>query len=198
MQITSYRLLKPFLTLRFLAVFTIFSMSACSGIDVNPEATDTFVATGYTTYAWRSAPPSSEVSSKDILPQKSPYIRAALEEKMTELGYQRIEKDDAEFLVEYLVASGHNDGQLVHGGSNDLLYGSSANREIDGASADNAYALSGIVETGDITLLFFDAMTNDVLWQVQMSIVVENANRIDDEEVRKAIHKGLSSLPQVL
>jgi hypothetical protein len=181
--------------MRLLVVFAAVAISACSGIDVVPEPTDAFVASGYSRYAWRSEPPSQVATSKDKLPQKSPFIRASFEETMTELGYQRVDKDNAEFLVEYLVTTGHNDGQLLHGGSNEMLYPSSVNRQIDGASEDNAYALQGPVETGDIALVFFDAKTAAVLWRVQMSIVVENANRIDDEEVQKAVRQGLSTLP---
>lgn len=173
-------------------------LGACSGVDITPAATETFAATNYTRYAWRSDPLSQTSYSKDMLAIKSPSIRAGVEEKMAQLGYRRVDRADAEFLVEYFAAPGSNDGQLSHGGSNDMLYGSSVNRQIDGASANNALALSRPVETGDMQLMFFDAVTNDVLWRVQISIVVEDANSIDHDEVRNAVRKGVSVLPPVL
>jgi hypothetical protein len=197
MKTTQNTLFKSALSIRLLAALAVATVSACSGVDVTPDAIETFAATDYTRYAWRSEPPSQTGSGKDKLSLKSPVIRAAFEEKMSELGYRRVDKDDAEFLVEYMVAAGHNDGQLLHGGSNEMLYPSSVNRQIDGASADNAYALSGIVETGKIMLVFVDASTIDLLWRVQMSIVVQDANRIDADEVRRAVRQGLSVLPPV-
>lgn len=171
------------------------ALGACSGVDITPAATDTFAATGYTRYAWRSEPPSQAGYGRDMLAQKSGSIRAGVEEAMADLGYRRVDRSDAEFLVEYLAAPGFNDGEMPYGGSNDLLYGSSVNRDIDGASATNARVLSGPVETGDIQLMLFDVETADVLWDVQISIVVEDANRIDLDAVRNAVRKGVSALP---
>lgn len=170
-------------------------LNACSGVDVVPEETDSFAATGYTRYAWRSEPPSRTLSSKDMLVQKSPLIRASAEDKLSELGYERVDRADAQFLIEYMAAPGLNEGQLSHAGSNESLYASSVNRQIDGASADNAYALSGAVETGEIMLVFVDAETTRVLWRVQMTMVVEDANRVDEADVRNAVRQGLSALP---
>lgn len=173
-------------------------LGACSGLDISPASTETFAATSYTRYAWRSDPLAQASYGIDMLAAKSPSIRSGVEEKMAELGYRRVDRSDAEFLIEYFAAPGLNEGQLSHGGSNDMLYGSSVNRDIDGASASNALALSGPVDTGEMQLVFFDAATNNVLWRVQMSIVVEDPNRIDHDAVRRAVRKGVSALPPVL
>jgi hypothetical protein len=180
-----------------LILVAAISLTACSGVEIVPAATDTFEARQYTRYAWRSEPPAPSAFSKDMSVQKSPSIREGVTEQLSDLGYRRVDRSDAEFLVEYFAAPGFNDGQLPYGGSNDMLYGSSVNREIDGASASNARALSGPVETGDIQVIFFDAKTSEVLWRVQISIVVEDSNRIDHDEVRDAVRKALADLPPV-
>jgi hypothetical protein len=167
----------------------------CSGVDVTPAATETFAGTGYTQYAWRSEPPSQTTFSKDMLARKSPSIRAGVEAEMAELGYRRVDSSEADFLIEYIAAPGFNEGQLSYGGSNDMLYGSSVNRQIDGASADNAEALSGPVETAEMELVFLDAETVEVLWRVQISMVVEDTNRIDHDAVRRAVRKAIAGLP---
>lgn len=197
MSSTSSAVFNRFCGINIIFLFTVV-LGACSGVDITPAATQKFAATNYRLYAWRSEPLSQTSYSKDMLAIKSPSIRAGVEEKMAQLGYRRVDRSDAEFLVEYFAAPGSNDGQLSHGGSNDMLYGSSVNRQIDGASAVNALVLSGPVETGEMQLVFFDAATNDVLWHVQISIVVEDTNYIDHEEVRNAVRKGLSALPPVL
>lgn len=170
-------------------------LGACSGVEVIPDDTAAFTATKYTRYAWRSEPPSKSGYGTDKLPQTSPAIRASFEEKMAELGYRRVAKADAQFLVEYLATAGYNDGQLARQSSNSVLYPSSVNRQIDGASVDNAYALGGVVETGNLALIFVDVKTSDVLWKVKISTVVEDTNRVDEGAVRSAVRQGLSSLP---
>jgi len=162
---------------------------------VTPAATETFASTGYTRYAWRSEPPSRTTLSKDMLAQKSPSIRAGVETEMAALGYERVERGEADFLIEYIAAPGFNEGQLSYGGSNDMLYGSSVNRQIDGASADNAEALSEPVETAEMELVFLDADTVEVLWRAQISMVVEDANRVDHDAVRSAVRKAIAALP---
>ncbi|MDB4476173.1 DUF4136 domain-containing protein [bacterium] len=133
--------------------------------------------------------------SRDRLPQSSAAIRAGFEDKMSELGYRRVDKADAGFLVEYMASTGYNEGQMPRISSNTVLYPSSVNRQIDGASVDNAYAFGGAVETGVFMLVFVDAKTTDLLWRVQISMVVEDSNAVDAKAVGKAIRQGLATLP---
>lgn len=177
--------------------FAAGSLLGCSGVAVTPESTVAFENTGYVRYAWRSDPPSQSDYTKDLTTRKSASIRRGVDARMAELGYQLADRSNAEFLVEYFAATGFKDGQLPYGGSNEGLYGSSVNRDIDGASADNAQELSGPLQTSDIQLLFLDAESLGVIWRVQISMVVENANRIDEEQVQRAVFEGLSALPAV-
>jgi hypothetical protein len=188
-------LCKPLAGRFHLAALALLFLSACSGVHVAPEATDAFEATNYTRYAWRSEAPSQTGFSRDLLIQKSPSIRAGVEEKMAQLGYTHVEGSEAEFLIEYTAAPGMTEGQRARGSANETLYGSSVNREIDGASSDNAIALSGAVDTGEIMLVFIDATTSAVLWRVAITMVVHDTNRVDPNEVKRAVAKGLTALP---
>ncbi|MEL7046436.1 MAG: hypothetical protein AAGL66_15685, partial [Pseudomonadota bacterium] len=49
--------------------------------------------------------------------------------------------------------------------------------------------------TSGIQLLFIDATSSDVLWRVEITMVVEDANRIDEDQVEEAVRQGLLSLP---
>lgn len=178
-------------TLSSIAIF----LSGCGSFHVTPESTKRFENTEYVRYAWRSDPPSQSSFTKDLTTRKSGFIRRGVEESMTELGYELVDKSEAEFFIEYFAASGFNEGQLAYGGSNEGLYGSSVNRQIDGASADNAQLLSDSLLTSGIQLLFIDASSNDVLWRVEITMVVEDANRIDEDQVKEAVRQGLLSLP---
>lgn len=177
-----------------LGVLVASAIYGCSGVDVISDPVTEFEAKNYSRFAWRSAPPQDSATSRDLSVKKSSAIRQGVEEGLSELGYQLVDKSDAEFLIEYVAATSFNEGQLIHGASNDSLYGSSVNREIDGASEDNAQRLSGDVRTSDIRIVFIDAASKDVLWRVAVSMVVEDANRVDKRGVKRAVREGLAPL----
>jgi hypothetical protein len=134
----------------------------------------------------------------DKATQADPVIRAAITERLAELGYREVARDEADFLVEYFAAAGINDGMLSQSGTNIRRSSlGTINRLPDGATMDNAYALSGVVATGNLLLVFVDADPQDlsVLWQVGISTVIEDANRVNERAVRRAIRQGLSTLP---
>ena len=76
-------------------------LAACSGIEIIPDDTSAFAATGHTRYAWRSEPLSQDGYSKSKVYQADPIIRAAVDKRLAELGYRRTSAEDAQFLVDY-------------------------------------------------------------------------------------------------
>lgn len=178
-------------------LLTVLLLAACSGVETIPDDTATFSATQYTRYAWRSEPMSQQEYSKDKMQQADPIVRATVEKRLAELGYQQVAKKQAEFLVEYVAGPGFNAGILAGSATNVNPNPTAAiiNRQPDGASVDNAYALAGLRETGNIVLVFVDRASTDLLWRVQISALIEDANRVDEGSVRSAILKGLSTLP---
>ncbi|EAQ96483.1 DUF4136 domain-containing protein [Congregibacter litoralis] len=176
---------------------SLASLLACSGAEIIPGDTDRLVQSGYGRYGWRSEPLTPTAYSKDKLYQADPAIRAAIEERMQELGYTLVPKADAEFLIDYIAAAGVNDGLLESTSSNVTPYPSATiGRQVDGASVDNAYALGGAKETGKLMIVFLDNRTTDLLWQVSVSSLIQDANKVDTGAVRKAIRQGLSTLPE--
>lgn len=170
---------------------------ACSGIETIPEDTAAFRATGYTRYAWRSEPLEAGGRSNDDIYVVDKAVRAAFDERMAELGYSRTDRDNAQFMVEYLAAPGINDGLVGTLATNvQAVPSTTINRLPDGASVDNAYALGGVKTTGNVVLVFAEPGAPDLLWQVRISTLVENANRVDPAAVKKAIRQGLSTLPE--
>jgi hypothetical protein len=43
--------------------------------------------------------------------------------------------------------------------------------------------------------VFLDNKTTDLLWQVRVSSLIQDANKVDTGAVRQAIRQGLSTLP---
>lgn len=179
------------------SLLCLLLIAGCSGMEVIPADTERFVSTQYVRYAWRSEPLTQDGSGKDKLTQADPAIRSAIAERLSELGYREVAKDEAQFMVEYLAAAGINDGLLSSSGTNVTRATlGTINRLPDGATVDNAYALSGVVPTGNLLLVFVESDGLDVLWQVSISVLIEDANRVNERAVRSAIRKGLSTLPR--
>jgi hypothetical protein len=115
---------------------------------------------------------------------------------MTELGYKLVAKSEAQFLIGYVAAAGINEGLIESTSSNVTPYPSAMiGRQIDGASIDNAYALGADKQTGNLMVVFLDNKTTDLLWQVRVSSLIQDANKVDTGAVRQAIRQGLSTLP---
>lgn len=182
--------------IRLLTAVFLLSVTACSGVETIPEDPARFVATGAKTFAWRSEPLSQDGLSRDPLTAADPVIRESVETRLKELGYRLAPREDADFLVEYFAAAGINDGQIARTASNITPYPSATiGRIADGASVDNAYALGGVKEMGNLLIAFVDPRATEILWRVSISKVVEDTNKINETSVRRAVRRGLSTLP---
>ena len=108
-----------------------------------------------------------------------------------------VARDEAEFLIEYLSAGSISDGRVATTASNVTPYPSATiNRQADGATVDNAYALGGMKEMGNLLLVFVEPTATELLWRVRISKVIEDANRINEQAVRRAVRQGLATLPE--
>jgi hypothetical protein len=184
--------------LRFLlpALLAAGLLAACSGVETIPDDTSAFTAKGFSRYAWRSEPLSQE-RSRDRLAQVDPIIRSSVDERLAELGYALVEREQADFLVEYIAAASINAGRLPTTASNVTPYPSAQiNRQADGATVDNAYALGGMKEMGNLLLVFVEPTATQLLWRVRISKVIEDANRVNEKAVRRAVRQGLATLPE--
>lgn len=183
------RLLLPvFVAVGFLA--------ACSGVETIPDDTSAFANKGYARYAWRSEP-LTQGRSRDRFTQADPIIRSSVDARLKELGYTLVARDEAEFLIEYLAGASINEGRIPTTASNVTPYPSAQiNRQADGATVDNAYALGGMKEMGNLLLVFVEPGATELLWRVRISKVVEDANSIDEKAVRSAVRQGLATLPE--
>ena len=182
--------------IRFLTAALLLSLTACSGIETIPDDTAAFAATGAKTFAWRSEPLDQTGFSRDPMTKADPVIRESVQTRLEELGYRLAPRDDADFLVEYFAAASVNDGRLARTASNVTPYPSATiGRIADGATVDNAYALGGVKEMGNLLIAFVDPDATKILWRVRISKVMEDANKVNESAVRRAVRQGLSTLP---
>jgi hypothetical protein len=181
----------------FITLLGCLLLAACSGVETIPDDTTTFSATGYNLYAWRSDPVKQQGYSKSKVYQADPAIRSSVDARMAELGYRIVSRDEAQFLVDYMAAAGMNEGYMARNGSNITpIPTAMINRQIGQAEVDNAYALSGVKEMGNIALVFLNKGNQDLLWKVLVSSIMEDANRVDAKALGSAMRKGLSTLPK--
>jgi hypothetical protein len=176
-------------------LFPLLLAGCISGIETSPSDTAAFAAGNYRSYAWRRPALPVEGSGADSIYRLDPVLRAAVDETLAGKGYRRVE-DNGDFLVDYVAATGLVDGAVSESADN-VSYRPAAvpNRNVDQASIDNAYALGAVRETANIAIILFDGASEDAVWNVRISKIIEDRNRVNSDLARRAIRQGLRTLP---
>jgi hypothetical protein len=181
---------------------TLLSLAlvACSGVDIQHSAIDRFSAGNYRYYMWRTDALPQETSTSATGYAIDPIVRRDIDTLLQGKGYV-LDPDRAQFTVHYLYVAG-----MVQGERSALASNISAiprvipTRRVDQASVDNAIALGGVKETNNLIVQFNDRATNQEMWQVTLTEIVENANDSDtsrlDDNLRKSLQRALQPVPQ--
>jgi hypothetical protein len=173
-------------------------IAACSGIETRPAATETFAAGNYKYYAWRSEPMTNSARSQDPMYAMDPILRKEVDQQLAAKGYV-LDPGRAQFTVDYIYAQGLRMGERSAEASNITTYPSvNPNRQINQAVVDNAYALGGVKETSNIALQFNDAASKREVWQVIITKIVENVNKVDIKEMRASLKAGVRQALETL
>ncbi|MEH6593905.1 MAG: DUF4136 domain-containing protein [Halioglobus sp.] len=181
-------------------LFFTLCLVACSGIETRPAETDTFAAGNYRYYSWRSAPMVNTINSVDSIYQLDPILRRAMDDALQAKGYI-LDPTQAQFSVDYIYAEALRMGEKSRDSSNLSTHpGSIPNRNMDQASVDNAYALGGIKETANIGIQLNDTGSNEEVWRVVITKIIDDVNSTDTSSLRKnvekAVKQGTRSLPE--
>ncbi len=178
------------------------SLGACSGIETRPTGTETFAAGDYQYYRWRSEPLANPTGSTDSLYLMDPIVRREVNANLSGKGYV-LNVEKAQFSVDYLQATALREGvnsQDASGGI-DPIPSARPNRQINQAMVDNAYALGGVQTTNNIAIQFNDTGSQQEVWRVVITKIVENINETDrskiEKSLSKAISQGMRTLPKV-
>jgi len=177
----------------------MLTLSACSGVETHPNETDTFAAGNYHYYSWRSKPIANSTNSRDPMYTLDPILREAINMTLQGKGYI-LDAKRAQFNVDYLFAEGVRDGVKGEAASNLSTHpGIVPDRNIDGASIDNAYALGGLKETRNIGIQFNDVERSEEVWWVLITKLVDDTNIAEDTRLYKsvtgAVEQSMRTLP---
>lgn len=175
------------------------ALAACSGVEIRPAPVDNFAAGDYQYYRWRTQPLQNTANSSDAVYSMDPIMRREVDRGLQSKGYI-LDKERAQFSVDYLYATGMRDGAVSRETSNVVPYPTVVpNRQVNQAVVDNSIALGGVQETSNIALQFNDVADNKEVWHVIITKIVENVNRVDTAELndnlKKAIGQALKPLP---
>lgn len=181
------------------SLLIVLGLAACSGIETRPADTETFAAGDYRYYRWRSEPMVNTINSVDSIYELDPILRQEMDAALTAKGYI-LDPDRAQFTVDYIYADGLRMGERSRDANNLSTHpGVIPNRNMDQASVDNAYALGGVKETANIGIQFNTIDTNEELWRVVITKIIDNVNSTDTAKLRKnveqAVKQGLKVLP---
>ncbi len=176
------------------------ALAACTTIETHPEDTARFVAGNYTFYKWRSQPLANTGASADPLYVMDPMIRQLVNAELEKKGYV-LDAGRAQFSVDYLQATALREGVSSQDASNgiDPIPSARPNRQINQAMVDNANALAGVQTTNNIAIQFNDMASQQEVWQVVVTKIVDDVNRVDTQTMQRSletgISRGLRSLP---
>ena len=185
-----------------LLAYGILSLTVlgCSGVEIQPADTNRFIAGNYLYYQWRTEALPRDVRSSDPAYAIDPVMRRDVNADLQSKGYV-LNPERAQFTVGYILMNG-----MVQGATSDLASNISPyprvtpNRQIDQASVDNAIALGGVKETNNIILQFNDKTSNQEVWHVTLTKIVEDANSVDtsriNDNLTQYLKRALKSLPQ--
>ncbi len=129
-----------------------------------------------------------------------PVIRREIDAHLQSKGYV-LDPQRAQFTVHYLYVTGMVQGERSALASNITAYPRiMPTRRVDQASVDNAIALGGVKETNNLIVQFNDRVTNQEVWQVTLTEIVENANSNDtsrlDDNLMRSLQRALQPIPQ--
>jgi Domain of unknown function (DUF4136) len=181
---------------------TLLSLAlvACSGVDIQHSAIDQFTTGNYRYYMWRTDPLPQETPSANAMHSQDSVIRRQVDSHLQSKGYI-LDPQRAQFTVHYRYVRGMVQGERSALASNIPAFPRAMpTRQVDQASVDNAIALGGVKETNNLIVQFNDRATNQAVWQVTLTEIVENANssytaRLDDN-LQRHLTRALRPLPQ--
>ena len=183
------------------SLLLLLALAACGNIETRPGDTAAFEAGNYRYYSWRSEPLAKSGRPGDILYLIDPIVRREVNAALGKLGYV-LDPEQAQFSVDYLQAMGLREGvksQDASGGI-DPIPSARPNRQINQAMVDNANALAGVQTTNNIAIQFNDRDTHEEVWQVVITSIVENSNRVDvaamERKINQAIGQAFRNLPK--
>jgi len=172
---------------------------ACSGVEIQRTDIEAFAGRHYHYYRWRTEALPASSRSSDPMYVLDPVMRKEVDAELQGKGYV-LDEEHAQFTVDYLYVSGMQQGERSELASNISPYPRvTPNRHVDQASVDNAIALGGVKATNNIVLQFNDSTSNQEIWQVTLTKVVEDANNVDatrlDENLKDVLQRALEPLP---
>jgi hypothetical protein len=182
--------MRSFTTLATLLL--TLALGACSSIETNPTDTAEFKAGNYTFFKWRSEPLTNASQSDDLLYVMDPIVRREVNSALSQRGFI-LDPERAQFSVDYLQAVGLREGVSSQGanGGIDPIPSVRPNRQINQAMVDNAHALSGVQTTNNVAVQFNDVTTQQEVWRVIITKIIEDVNNVDTAAVERNINRAI-------
>lgn len=174
-------------------------LAACSSVEIHHAPVDGFTAGDYRYYTWRTGPLPATSTSNDPLYTLDPVVRREVNQLLQAKGYIE-DAARAQFTVNYQSKTELRQGARSQLADNITPWPSvSPNRQVNQAAVDNAIALSGVQPTNNLILQFYDKQTNQEVWRVTLTRIVENANDAQaygfDHDLPSSLRRALQPLP---
>ena len=98
------------------ALLVTIALGGCGGVQVDTTPNDRFKSRGYQTYNWQGAAIENTGNSTDPLYVIDPTLRAAVDSKLADKGYQRVE-EGGDFQLRYQFKDSISEGAMSMAGT---------------------------------------------------------------------------------
>lgn len=169
-------------------------LAACSGIDTRIDAKSDFRPADYRNYAWATLPLTDSRNAQ--LLEIDRVVRATVDEQLQKQGFSRVQKDSADALLDYRLASQMD---ISVPGSNSPRDDAARAMDLNRNSATDVAVYNHptlpYIEHVELLLSVQARQSGTIVWQGTASKAVDNANeRFSNADIERAVTKLLGQL----
>ena len=173
-------------------------LTACVGLSVDSADLSAFKHAHVQSYAWATPAMELEEGLSARVSLFDHALRQSVNKRLADKSYRLVEKDQAEFIIDYRFFRSMNVNQSGAGGANLDGAWDATMPTASGSSVHGDYMPTTIKEN-NLRIAFIDAKTNDELWHVRAKKVkeetVNDPNEINDR-VEDLVSELFSDLPR--
>ena len=184
--------------MRIIVLLLISVLSACMGLKVEVDEQLTFDPLGYKTYAWTNKPMVDTTGRQEVILRGDGILRAQVDALLQERGYQQVNREDADFLVDYRFSQTMKADQGGIISPTDELAGAwDLGDDVNNTQLHN-HNVNAYILHSNLKLIMTDS-EGQTLWRARATKLVDNESPSDEElgkTLSKILGKMLSDFPK--
>ena len=173
--------------MRIIVLLLISVLSACMGLKVEVDEQLTFDPLVYRTYAWTNKPMVDTTGRQEVILRGDGILRDQVDALLQERGYQQVNREDADFLVDYRFSQTMKADQGGIISPTDELAGAwDLGDDVNNTQLHN-HNVNAYILHSNLKLIMTDS-EGQTIWRARATKLVDNESP-GDEELGKILSK---------